>query len=101
MILDQNKVRRLLQNAALSVTMPELSLFVDQAKAVKSMVLTGGCRPCQENAKMMPIVTRAQDFISRLSPERISVLKSILGVRDRLFSYSPGKHGKPGLVELK
>ena len=80
--------------------MPEMAQFVDQIKAINSLVATGGCRSCQVNSKMAPIVVQAQQFIAGLPKDRVDVLKSILGVGGRLFAYVPNNLGKPGLREI-
>ena len=100
MILDQNRMRQLLQSGALASVMPEMASFAEQVRSVNNLVASGGCRSCQVNSKMAPIVAQAQQFIVGLSADRVAVLKTILGTQGRLFAYAPNNQGKPGLVEL-
>lgn len=100
MILDRNKTQKLLTNKSLGSLIPELAPFVRQAESVKNSIYTGACRPCQENAKMAPIVVNAQAFIAGFSSEKVVILKKILGVSGKLYIYAPNQSGKPGLKEI-
>lgn len=93
-------MRQLLQNGVLASVMPEMSSFTEQIRSINNLVASGGCRSCQVNSKMAPIVAQAQQFIIGLPKDRVAVLKTVLGSSGRLFAYAPNNSGKPGLVEL-
>jgi len=87
-------------NGSASSLLPELSQFTEQINNIKTMVLNGSCRKCQENSRMAPIVKQAQSYIVGMPKDKVESLKQILGVSGKLYAYAPSENGKPGLVEI-
>lgn len=93
-------MRQILMNGSVSSLLPELNQFTEQINNIKTMVLNGSCRKCQENSRMAPIIKQAQSYIVGMPKDRVEAFKKSLGVSGKLYAYAPSQNGKPGLVEI-